>query len=359
MKTTPSITATGSLLLAGLAALSLTSTAGAQVTRPLTTRQATCSADQLRSMLSRSAVMFEPWFDNRTGMFLFTYGSSSQDLSGLVVLDQSDNTGASVGPERQLAFVLTASQGSLQRNPGRQQLNSLYLLRDPLSTDVVREEDPSATIVVVDTSADPAHNQDPNATLVIDNISATDAGTPASTAPGRALLSLIESCPSPLTPADLHVFNVLARVVRATAFTTSASDPNAGRVHKLATIYRGAAAVPISGGMRTTYRMDLYPTVQKQPLPRVSLVITIDIGNDGSLGEATLRVLPACAAPGDHDCSNATSEVDVTVIKPVPSQRMWSGPAPGVCWRGDASCPDTINLSFAERLQGTTWLRPR
>jgi len=359
LKTTPRITATGSLLLAGLAALSLTSTAGAQVTRPLTTRQVTCSADQLRSMLSRSAVMFEPWFDDRTGMFLFTYGSSSQDLSGLVVLDQSDSTGASVGPERQLAFVLTASQSSLQRNPARQQLNSLYLLRDPLSTDVVREEDPSATIVVVDTTADPAHNQDPNATLVIDNISADDAGAPASTATGKALLSLIEACPSPLTAADLHVFNVLARVVRATAFTTSGSDPKAERVHKLATLYRGASAVPISGGVRTTYRMDLYPTVQKKPLPRVSLVITIDIGNDGSLGEATLRILPACVAPGDHDCSNATSEVDVSVIKPVPSQLMWSGPSPGVCWHGAANCPDTINLSFAERLQGTTWLRPQ
>jgi hypothetical protein len=148
-------------------------------------------------------------------------------------------------------------------------------------------------------------------------------------------------------------------VVRATAFTTSASDPKAERVHKLATIYRGAAAVPISGGVRTTYRMDLYPTVQQKPLPRVSLVITIDIGKDGSLGEATLRVLPACAAPGDHDCSNASSEVDVAVIKPVPSQRVWSGPAPGVCWHGAASCPDTISLSFAERLQGTTWLRPQ
>ena len=309
-------------------------------------------------MLSRSAVMFEPWFDDRTGMFLFSYGSSSQDLSGLVVLDQSDRWGESLGPERQLAFVLTASQGSLQRNPERQQLNSIYLLRDPLSTDVVREEDPSATIVVVDTTADPAHNQDPSTLLVIDNISATDAGTPASTNSGRALMRLIQSCPSPLTAVDLHVFSVLSRVVRATAFTTSAGDPKSERVHKLATLYRGAAAVPISGGVRTTYRMDLYPTVQKKPLPRVSLAITIDIATDGSLGEATLRVLPACTAAGGHDCSNATSEVDVTVIKPVPAQRMWSGPSPGVCWHGDAACPDTVSLSFAERLQGTTWLRP-
>jgi len=357
LKTSPSITATGSLLLAGLAALLISPSAGAQVTRPLTPRQVTCSADQLRAMLARSAVMFEPWFDDRTGMFLFTYGSSWQDLSGVVVLDQSDRFGETVGPERQLSFVLTPSHGSLQRNPQSQQLNAIYLLRDPLSTDVVRDQDPSATIVVVDTTADPAHNEDPAALLAIDNLSANDSGVSSSVGSGKALMHLMASCPSPLTAADLHAFNVLSRVVRATAFS-SKGGPKAERVHKLATIYRGASAVPISGGVRTTYRMDLYPTVQKKPLPRVALAFTIDIATDGSLGESTLRVLPACAAATDHDCSSATSEVDVTVIKPASAQRMWSGPAPSVCWHGGASCPDTVSFSFAERLEGTTWLRP-
>ena len=324
MKSTPSMTATGSLLLAGLAALLLmTPSAGAQVTRPLTSRQVMCSADQLRAMLARSAVMFEPWFDDRTGMFLFTYGSSSQDLSGLVVLDQSDRWGESVGPERQLAFVLTPSHASLQRNPESQRLNAIYLLRDPLSTDVVRDEDPSATIVVVDTTADPAHNQDPAALLVIDNIAATDTGAASSVGSGKALMRLMASCPSPLTAADLHAFNVLSRVVRATAFTTT-GGPQAERVHKLATVYRGAAAVPISGGVRTTYRMDLYPTVQKKPLPRVSLDITIDIGTDGSLGEATLRVLPALPSRRAMASCSTPRRGRLRVVESSSSQRMSS-----------------------------------
>jgi hypothetical protein len=90
-------------------------------------------------------------------------------------------------------------------------------------------------------------------------------------------------------------------------------------------------------------------------LHRVSLEMKIDLGPDGSLGDATLRVLPACAAEGDRGCTSATDEVDVVIIQPVAPQRLWTGPSPSVCWKGDSSCPAEVSFSFAERLQGTTW----
>lgn len=329
-----------------------------QVTRPLTAAQVSCSADQLRSMLGRSAVIFGPAYDYRTGTFLFTYGAPSRDLSGLALLEQSNRWGETVGAERQLAFVVTPSREALQRDPKRRQLNAIYLLRDPLSTDLGKIEDPAAMAVVVDPTIDPLHNESADSLLVVDNLTPAEGGVPSDAKGGRGLMAVLGLCPHELTAADLHVFNVLSRVVRATAFTTRQSDPKAERVDKLAAIYRGEEAVPAGSGMRTTYRMDVYPTVHGSPLRRVSLEIKIDLGPDGSLGDATLRVLPACAAAGDRGCSSATDEVDVVVIRPAPSQRLWNGPTPSVCWNGPAGCPAEVTFSFAERLQDTTWLQP-
>jgi hypothetical protein len=351
---------TSSLLFAGLAALFFPSPSLAQVARPLTAEQVACNADQLRAILARSALFFGPSYDDRTAMFLFTYGAPSRDLNGLALLEQSGLRGETVGPERQLTFAVTPSQPRLSRDPARTELNTNYLLREPMGTDVGPLEAPSAMAVVVDPTMDPLHNEDSASVLVIDNIADSDAGVPSDSKPGRGLTSLLQRCRNNFSPADVHVFEILSRVVRATVYTTPRPSPGAGRMHKLATIYRGAEAVATSGGVRATYRMDFYP-VTKEKLRRVSVEIKIDLGGDGSLGNAMLRVLPACASaddPASRGCSSSPSAAVVSVIRPPAADQIWKGPLPSVCWHGDAGCPAQVRFSFAERLQGTTWLRP-
>jgi len=360
LKISPSSSATGTLLFAGLAALFFPLPAGAQVARPLTAEQVACDADQLRAMLARSALFFGPSYDDRTAMLLFTYGAPSRDLSGLALLEQSDLRGGTVGPERQLAFTITPSQPRLSRDPARAQLNPSYLLREPLGTDVGLIEDPAAMAVVVDPTMDPLHNEDSETVLVIDNIADSQGGVPSDSKAGRGLTGILQRCRNNFSAADVHVFEILSRVVRATVYSAPHPNPGAGRMHKLGTIYRGEEAVATSGGVRATYRMDLYP-VTKEKLRRISLEIEIDLDRDGSLGDATLRVLPACAsadAPASSGCSSSPAAAVVSIIRPPAAGQVWKGPMPSVCWHGDAGCPSQVKLSFAERLQGTTWLRP-
>jgi len=351
---------TSSLLFAGLAALFLTSPVLAQAARPLTAEQVACDADQLRAILARSALFFGPSYDDRTAMFLFTYGASSRDLSGLALLEQSNLQGEIVGPERQMTFAVTPGQPRLSRDPARTQLNPSYLLREPMGTDVSLIEDPAAMAVVVDPTMDPLHNDDSASVLVIDNIAASDGGVPSDSKPGRGLTGILQRCRNNFSAADVHVFEILSRVVRATIYTTAHPSAGAGRMHKLATIYRGEQAVAIPGGVRATYRMDFYP-VTREKLRRVSVEIKIDLGGDGSLGNAAMRVLPACASaddPASSGCSSSPSAAVVSIIRPPAVDQVWKGPLPSVCWHGDAGCPAQIRFTFAERLQGTTWLRP-
>jgi hypothetical protein len=360
LKFSPSSPATGTLLFVGLAALFSTTPGVAQVARPLTAEQVACDADQLRSMLARSALFFGPAYDERTAMFLFTYGAPSRDLSGLALLEQSDLQGQAVGPEHQMAFTITPSQPRLSRDPARAQLNTNYLLREPVGTDVGLIEEPSAMAVVVDPTLDPLRNEDSASVLVIDNIASSEGGVPSDSKAGRGLTGILQRCRNNFTAADIHVFEILSRVVRATVYTTPHPNPGAGRMHKLATIYRGEETAAIAGGVRATYRMDLYP-VTKEKLRRVSLEIEIDLDRDGSPGNAVMRVLPACAsadAPASSACSSSPSAAVVSIIRPPAADQLWKGPMPSVCWHGDAGCPTQVRFSFAERLQGTTWLHP-
>lgn len=361
MKFSPSSSATGILLLAGLAAFSGPVRSGAQqgVARPLTATQVACDADQLRAVLARSALFFGPSYDDRTAVLLFTYAAPARDLSGLALFEQTDLEGHAAGPERQMTFSVRASQPHLGRNPVQPQLNTLYLLRDPMGSDLSLVEDPFAMAVVVDPTMDPAHNEDSGSVLVIDNIKQEEGGVPSDSKGGRGLLGILQRCPNNFTAADLHVFEVLSRVVRAAVYTTKPSDPKARRMHKLATIYRGQEALALpGGGVRATYRMDLYP-VTAETLRRISLEIRVDLGNDGSLGNAVLRVLPACASADAKGCSSSPAAALVSIIQPASADRVWSGAAPTVCWKGDTpDCRTQVSFSFAERLQGTTWLKP-
>jgi len=350
--------ATVTLLLAGLAASPWIEPCEAQVAKPFAAEQVSCQADELRGLLGRSALLFGPFYDDRTAMFLFTFGAPSRTVRGIGLMEQSDRSGAVNGPERQIAFELSPAWPRLQRNPTRPPLNAIYLLRDPLGSDLGAAEDPFAMAVVIDSTADPLHNQDPNTLLVIDNLTAREGGTASATKAGRALSALLDRCHSEFTAADLRVFDILSRVVRATIFPTHSTDPRALRMHKLATIYRGEEAEPIAGGVRASYRIDLYPVGDGTPARRVSLEVKIELGDDGRLGDATLRVLPLCASPNDRGCSTSTTETQVAIIRPAASNRVWQGTSPTVCWNGGASCPSETSFSFADRLADTAWQQP-
>lgn len=351
----PGTTTTRRLLLAGLALLTVSSAAAAQPANPLTSEQVDCSAGQLRAILGRSAILFGPGYDDRAAMFLFSYGSSAGNLSGLALMEQQDLAGDDTGPERQLTFAVAPSDAKLLRNPARPQLNTLYLVRDRLSSDLSRLEEPHAMAVVVDPTLDPLNNEDPFSLLIINNLNDEEGGAAADAKVGRGLQSILTRCAHAFTPADLHVFSVLARTLRFSAWDGAGSGD---LLHKLVSIYRGAAAEPISGGVRASYRIDVYPVLPNQDLGRVSYEVQIDLANDGTLGEARLRALPACAADGELHCSSSTRRVDAAVIRPVFGSQKWSQPVPTACWKGAAGCVSEVTFSFGERLQGTSWLRP-
>ena len=355
MKYTPGTTATGFLLLAGLALFSVSTPAAAQPVHPLSAAQVDCAAGQLRAILGRSAILFGPAYDDRSVMFLFSYGSPAGDLAGLALLEQQDLGGNPAGPERQFAFAVRPSDSKLLRNPARPKLTTFYLVRDAMSSDLSRLDDPFAMAVVVDPTVDPLHNEDPSTLLIINNLTDQEGGTAAATRAGRGLQTILTRCAHAFTPADLHIFAVLARTLRFTAWDAESSGD---QLHKLVSIYRGAAVEPISGGVRATYRVDVLPVLPNKDLGRVALEVDVDLADNGTLGESHLRVLPACATAGELHCSSAAGHVEAFVIRPVFGQQRWGQPAPSVCWKGGAGCAAEVDFSFAERLEGTTWLRP-
>lgn len=355
MNDSPGSAATRFLLFAGLALFSVSTPAAAQPVRPLSAAQVDCAAGQLRAILGRSAILFGPAYDDRSAMFLFSYGSPAGDLAGLGLMEQQDLSGNPAGPERQFAFAVRPSDSKLLRNPGRPKLTTFYLVRDAMSSDLSRLDDPFAMAVVVDPTVDPLHNEDPASLLIINNLTDQEGGTAAATRAGRGLQAILSRCSHAFTPADLHIFAVLARTLRFTAWD---GEKSGELLHKLVSIYRGAAVDPIAGGVRASYRVDVLPVFPNKDLGRVSLEVQVDLADDGTMGDAELRVLPACAGPGALHCSTAAGRVDVSVIHPVFGQQRWSQPAPGVCWKGGAGCASEVSFSFAERLEGTTWLRP-
>jgi len=321
----------------------------------MTAAKVDCEARQLRTILGRSAILFGPGYDDRAAMFAFTYGSPAGNLSGVGLMEQYDVEGSPAGAERQIVFSVGPGPSKLLRNPARPQLNGFYLVRDDMNSDLARLDQAFAMAVVVDPTTDPLNNEDPFSLLIINNLTDEEGGVAGSSKVGRGLQQVLSRCALAFTPADLHVFAVLGRTLR---FTARDPESTGGRLHKLVSIYRGAAAEPISGGVRASYRIDVLPVQPDGDLGRVALELLVDLADDGTLGEARLRVLPQCAAAGELHCSSSATRVDTSVIHPVFGNQKWTQPAPTACWKGGSGCVSEVTFSFAERLQGTSWLRP-
>jgi hypothetical protein len=316
-----------------------------------------CSADQLRALLHRSALLFGPFHVDRTATLLWTYGPPG-GFEGLAAIEPYDEEGQEVAGEDQLVYSALPSPVKLLRNPSRPQLDSLVVTRDPLNSDLSRFEESHAAALVVDPTLEPLKNEDPGSLIVIDNLQLDDDGIASSAKPGRGLASVLTPCGSAFTRTDLHVFAVLSRVVRGLAYDGSRSSKEAGLLSKLAAVYRGAEAEPLSGGgVRASYRIDLFPTGATAP-GRIALEMKIDVGADGALGSSTLRVLPACTAEGERHCTSAKSEAVIGVIHPAFGDQRWNlAQAPTVCWGQGTDCRPEVSFSFQDVLRGTTWLR--
>ena len=354
----PAIAATGILLLARLALFAIPADAQSpELPRPLTAGQVDCSADQLRALLHRSALLFGPFHVDRTATLLWTYGPPG-GFEGLAVIEPYDEDGKEVAGEDQLAFSAMPSPVKLLRNPARPQLDSLVVTRDPLNSDLSRFEQSHAAALVVDPTLEPLKNEDPSSLIVIDNLQLDDDGIASAAKPGRGLASLLTPCGAAFTRTDLHIFGVLSRVVRGLAYDGSRSSGN-GVLSKLAAIYRGAEAEPLSGGgVRASYRIDLLPTGAATPGGRIALEMLVDVGADGTLGNATLRVLPACSSEGQRHCTSSQSEAVIGVIHPAFGDQGWNlAQAPTVCRGQGADCRSEVSFSFQDVLHGTTWLK--
>ncbi|HZF11582.1 MAG TPA: hypothetical protein VFE33_22565 [Thermoanaerobaculia bacterium] len=351
---------TTAALLAVLAAAAITPAAQAQVTRQLTPAEVSCNASQLTALVFRTGLLVGPNFASKSITSVLTFGSPTGAFAGLVYSDQLTLRAAKAAtPEHHLWFSTNPDEVKLLRNPARPQLDSISMTRNDLNSDLVTFNDADSLAVSLDPTLDPTHNTNDSTKLIIDDVVLNDGGVPADTKPGRGLAGIVDSCHGDFTAADLHVLAVLAKTLRVTAYDTTSATPGFQLVDQFLALYRGANAVAIAGGVRTTYLADVYPA--GTDFQRVSASITVDLGSDGTLGNSTLQILPACANSSQTGCTFATSEVRVFVVKPVGAGQFWNtsgNPTACVGSPGGSGCASQVSFSWGERLAGTTWLKP-
>ncbi|HEX5761385.1 MAG TPA: hypothetical protein VF121_19535 [Thermoanaerobaculia bacterium] len=336
--------------------------AAAQPPQPLTNAEVACNAAQLTSLLARSYIRMASSVSEKPVVLSYTYGNVEGGLAGLAYTEQFEtDSDLAPTPEHHLWFTGNPHEPRLLRNPNRPQLDAMSLTRSRLNSDLVDYQRDDAMAVVLDPTADPANNQNFATLLVIDNIAGLQ-GVATDAKPGRGLAGLLQPCHMKLSPADLHALSVLAKTVRSFAFSTSSNDTRSFLRSKLVAIYRGEQAQPIGGGaVRTAYRIDVHPIDLDGTDGRASFELAVDIEPDGGLGGATLQALPACTGAGQRDCTTTQAEVQLAVIKPVHAGEFWSiSGLPLVCANAPkgSACKQQVSFSFAERLAGTSWLRP-
>ncbi len=340
-----------------LSATTLATAASAQVTRQLTPAEVNCNATQLSGLTARTGILVGPNFADKPLTSVQTFGSKTGGFAGLAYSDQLTSRGARAAtPEHQLWYSTNPDETKLLRNPTRPQLDSISMTRNDLNSDLVTFNDADSIAVQIDPTLNPNNNNDDSTKLLIDNVLLTDGGLPADARPGRGLAGIVQSCHGNFTATDLHVLDVLAKTLRVIAYDTNSATSGAQLVTQFLDLYRGTGALPISGGVRTTYLGDVF--LGGSVFQRVSFQLTIDLGNDGTLGNATLQLLPACANPSQTGCTLATSEVRIFIVKPVFAGQFWNTSGNPIVCVGAAGCASQVAFSWGERLAGTTWLKP-
>ena len=165
-----------------------------------------------------------------------------------------------------------------------------------------------------------------------------EGGTPAESKPGRGLASLVEPCHHKLTSRDRHVFQVLAKIARA-------STPGAARVGLA--IFRGQAT--------DTYRIDVYPVAPDgSSMGRLAAELEVDFGPGDRLDGGTLRVLGACGPTDTANCTSVQAATELELVTPKSVGEFWNESPYSVSSGGATESP----VDFADLLQGTGWRSP-
>jgi hypothetical protein len=343
-----------SLALPWVAGLALASAAGAQ-TSALTTDQVACSADQLAELAARTAVVRPAGAADKSIGVAYTFTSPWGDFSGLAYTQQFEPSGAAAAtPEHHLWLSSNSHEVRMLRNPARPGLASLSLTRNPLNSDLVAPGDSDRFELVIN----PTLSERPESAsmLRLDNIAAP-TGLATSAKPGRGLARIVKSCHDRFTPADTHVFALLAKTLRGFPFTSGGESRDS-----VMAIYRGSPSEPAGGGRVAEYRVDLYP-LGASGAERASFSIEIEIDARGRLGTARLAALPVCAeAGGGRHCTTRGASAMLVFAEPVLPGEYWlmTPHTPSACTDNLLSvpgCGTSVEIALDQALANTSWVR--
>lgn len=351
-------------LLAALLTLALPAPAdvpAASVTAPLSLAQVHCEQDRLQALVDRTDIVFAGGGSVRTGAFakpfglVWARGGMTGDPTVFAYTGQWHDAGA-FGPEKHLVADLLPDVSPLGRDPRTPLVPTFTLARDPLASDF----DPTNETFGVTLNPVLAEHPPRGYALQVSDRAAEPA---ASTRRGRGLGEAAGACGFTASPADLHALRVLSRILRPVVWICCGSSSESPERATFAILTRGPEATPIARGVRTAFRLDA--ATPGAPQRRLAAEILVDIGLDGTLGAASMRLLPVCSAAGERDCTgpDLASDLTLQVIRPVAAGRSWDeASAPVVCltpdWHFTPCGPGPLAIDFAERLEGTTWIRP-
>lgn len=336
-------------------------------TRPLTSEQVRCNGDQLAALAARTRIARPGGGDSKSIGVAYTFASRFGDLSGLAYTQQFFRDGQiAETPEHHLWFSGNSHEVKMLRNPARPPLPALGLTRNALNSDLVGAGHPDRFGVLIDPtlngpSGGAASDGTPaQALLHLDNLDGP-TGRATTTKPGRGLLGIVGSCHDRFSDADVHVFALLAKTLRAYPF-----DQRGESMDSVMAIYRDESSEPAAGGTAAVYRIDVHSTDLRTGAEprRASFTFEVEISAGGRLGNARLAALPACGGGLTADCTDPGASAMLVLSEPVVPGAFWSmTPAtPSACTAdllGIPGCGSWVELGLEEILAGTAWLQVR
>lgn len=343
--------------LAPLVLSALFATAAGAQTVPLTAEDVLCNSRQLGQLAARTAVTRPAGAAAKSVGVAYTFSSRIGDFSGLAYTQQFTPAGEIADtPEHHLWFSTNAHEVRLLRNPARPALPTLSVTRNTLNSDLVPDGHADRFDLVIDPTLDgPATSR---GFLHLDNLDGPLANA-TSTRPGRGLAGVVSSCHDRFTEADLHMFALLAKTLRAFPFTGAGESRDS-----VMTIYRDTASEPTGTGRRTGYRIDVLPLDGADLSERSSFTLEVEIGSNGELGDARLEILPTCGVDGGGRCTGRSASAMLVFSSPVLPGAYWqmSPATPSACTDDLLDLPGCDRgavIRLSELLAGSTWLKVR
>lgn len=327
-------------------------------TAPLPADAVHCNAEQLTRLAARTAVVRPAAASEKSIGVAYTFASRFGDFSGIAYTHQFTPAGQLAdSPEHHLWFSTNPHEVRMLRNPARPTLPTLSLTRNALNSDLVAPGHPDRFDLLID----PTLGGDPveAAFLHLDNL-AGPAGHATSSKPGRGLTGVTGSCHDRFTPADLHVFALLAKTLRAFPFTAAGDSRDS-----VMAIYRDGASEATASGRRATYRIDVLPLDGGDLSDRSSFTFEVEVSTEGRLRDARLAILPTCpAGGGSGDCTARGASAMLVFAQPVVPGEYWTmSPAtPSACTedlRRLPGCSSSVDIRLADALAGSSWLQVR